>query len=110
MKRPSWPRPHSGCSAPHAQSSVTLYGLIDAGITYSNKVATTGGHDKLVKYGDGVASGSRWGIRGTEDLGGGLKALFVLENGFSSGDGSIGAARSSAGRHSSACRRTVSAR
>ena len=98
-------------TAAHAQSSVTLYGLIDAGITYSNKVATTGGHDKLVKYGDGVASGSRWGIRGTEDLGGGLKALFVLENGFSSGDGSIGqAARSSAGRHSSACRRTVSAR
>ncbi|WP_321938205.1 porin [Burkholderia cepacia] len=77
-------------TAAHAQSSVTLYGLIDAGITYSNKVATSGGHGKLVKYGDGVASGSRWGIRGTEDLGGGLKALFVLENGFSSGDGSIG--------------------
>ncbi|PFH19573.1 porin [Burkholderia sp. JKS000303] len=76
--------------AAHAQSSVTLYGLIDAGVTYSNKVATSTGHDKLVKYGDGVASGSRWGIRGTEDLGGGLKALFVLESGFSSGDGTIG--------------------
>ena len=72
----------------HAQSSVTLYGLIDAGITYSNKVATTGGQQ--ARRTDGVASGSRWGIRGTEDLGGGLKALFVLENGFSSGDGSIG--------------------
>ncbi|HHT9054740.1 TPA: porin, partial [Burkholderia cenocepacia] len=77
-------------TAAHAQSSVTLYGLIDAGVAYSNKVATTGGHGKLVKYGDGVASGSRWGIRGSEDLGDGLKALFVLENGFSSGDGSIG--------------------
>ncbi|MGN7984871.1 porin [Burkholderia sp. 22313] len=38
----------------------------------------------------GVAAGSRWGIRGTEDLGGGLKALFLLESGFSSGDGTIG--------------------
>ncbi|AIO35411.1 porin [Burkholderia pseudomultivorans] len=78
-----------GASA-HAQSSVTLYGLIDAGVTYANKVATSTGHGKLVKYGDGVASGSRWGIRGTEDLGGGLKALFVLESGFSSGDGTLG--------------------
>ncbi|EGD00351.1 putative porin, partial [Burkholderia sp. TJI49] len=68
----------------------TLYGLIDAGVTYANKVATSTGHGKLVKYGDGVASGSRWGIRGTEDLGGGLKALFVLESGFSSGDGTLG--------------------
>jgi predicted porin len=78
-------------SAAHAQSSVTLYGIIDAGITYANKVATTGGgHDSLWKYGDGVASGSRWGLRGTEDLGGGLKALFVLENGFDSGTGVLG--------------------
>ncbi|CAG9261299.1 MULTISPECIES: porin [Paraburkholderia] len=76
--------------AAHAQSSVTLYGLLDAGITYANKVATSTGHDSLVKYGDGVASGSRWGLRGTEDLGGGLKALFVLESGFSTGDGTSG--------------------
>ena len=76
--------------AAHAQSSVTLYGLIDAGITYANKVATSTGHDSLVRYGDGVASGSRWGLRGTEDLGGGLKALFVLESGFSTGDGTSG--------------------
>ncbi|MFP3550364.1 porin [Paraburkholderia sp. SIMBA_049] len=73
-----------------AQSSVTLYGLLDAGITYANKVATSTGHDSLVKYGDGVASGSRWGLRGTEDLGGGLKAIFVLESGFSTGDGTSG--------------------
>ncbi|MCM3011331.1 porin [Bacillus subtilis] len=36
-------------TAAHAQRSVTLYGLFDAGITYSSKVATTGGHGKLVK-------------------------------------------------------------
>ena len=76
--------------AAHAQSSVTLYGLLDAGVTYANKVATSTGHDSLVKYGDGVASGSRWGLRGTEDLGGGLKAIFVLESGFSTGDGTSG--------------------
>lgn len=74
----------------HAQSSVTLYGVIDAGITYANKVASTAGHGSVLKYGDGVSQGSRFGIRGAEDLGGGLKALFVLENGFNSGDGTLG--------------------
>ncbi|HEY3598126.1 MAG TPA: porin [Paraburkholderia sp.] len=74
----------------HAQSSVTLYGIIDAGISYVSNAATSAGHDSLVKYADGVASGSRWGVRGSEDLGGGLKALFVLENGFNSGDGAMG--------------------
>jgi predicted porin len=78
-------------SAAHAQSSVTLYGVIDAGISYVNNSKTaTGGHDNLVKYDDGVAQGSRWGLRGNEDLGGGLKALFVLENGFNSGNGTLG--------------------
>lgn len=78
-------------TAAHAQSSVTLYGLIDAGISYVNHSKTaSGGHDKLFKYDDGVAQGSRWGLRGTEDLGNGLKALFVLENGFNSGNGTLG--------------------
>jgi predicted porin len=72
----------------HAQSSVTLYGLIDAGITYANH-GGTGGKD-LVEYGDGVSQGSRWGLRGSEDLGGGLKAIFTLENGFNSGTGALG--------------------
>ena len=75
----------------HAQSSVTLYGVIDAGISYVNHSKTAnGGSGKLFKYDDGVAQGSRWGLRGTEDLGGGLKAIFVLENGFNSGNGAIG--------------------
>ncbi|PLZ02859.1 porin [Burkholderia sp. WAC0059] len=82
-----------GCaaSAAHAQSSVTLYGIIDSGITYVNHAATAGGgHGSLVEYGDGVAQGSRWGIRGAEDLGGGLKTVFALESGFSSGNGTLG--------------------
>ncbi|MEZ2312014.1 porin [Paraburkholderia sp. RCC_158] len=74
----------------HAQSSVTLYGVIDAGITYVNRVASVTAHGSVLKYGDGVSQGSRFGIRGAEDLGGGLKALFVLENGFNSGDGTLG--------------------
>ncbi|KVN24996.1 porin [Burkholderia pyrrocinia] len=77
-------------SAAHAQSSVTLYGLIDAGISYVNHSKSGSGSDKLFKYDDGVAQGSRWGLRGTEDLGGGLKAIFVLENGFNSGTGALG--------------------
>ncbi|KAF1050923.1 MAG: Outer membrane porin protein [Burkholderia gladioli] len=77
-------------SAAHAQSSVTLYGVIDAGVSYVNHSKTATGSDKLFKYDDGVAQGSRWGLRGTEDLGGGLKALFVLENGFSTANGTAG--------------------
>ncbi|SAK55105.1 porin [Caballeronia pedi] len=74
----------------HAQSSVTLYGIIDAGISYANNAARTGGSDSLWKYDDGVAQGSRWGLKGSEDLGGGLKAIFTLENGFNSGNGTLG--------------------
>jgi predicted porin len=72
----------------HAQSSVTMYGLIDAGFTYVNHAGTKG--QSLYQYGDGVAQGSRWGMRGSEDLGGGLKAIFTLENGFNSGTGAAG--------------------
>lgn len=72
-----------------AQSSVTLYGLIDAGINYVNNAATPTGHASSVRYGDG-ASQNRWGIRGTEDLGGGLRAVFALEDGFNAGTGVIG--------------------
>lgn len=85
-------------SAAHAQSSVTLYGLIDAGISYVNNSKSGTSHDKLFKYDDGVAQGSRWGLRGTEDLGGGLKALFVLENGFNSGNGTAGQGNAMFGR------------
>ncbi|WP_431824117.1 porin [Burkholderia sp. F1] len=87
-------------SAAHAQSSVTLYGLIDAGISYVNHSSpkTTGVGSKLFKFDDGVAQGSRWGLRGTEDLGGGLKAIFVLENGFNVGTGVAGQGQAMFGR------------
>jgi GBP family porin len=73
-------------TAAHAQSSVTLYGLIDAGITYTNNQA---GHSNW-KATSGSVNGSRWGLRGSEDLGGGLKAIFTLENGFNIMNGQNG--------------------
>jgi GBP family porin len=72
-------------TAAQAQSSVTLYGLIDAGITYTNNQQ---GHSNF-KATSGSVNGSRWGLRGAEDLGGGLKAIFVLENGFNIFNGTL---------------------
>ncbi|MCG1041335.1 porin [Mycetohabitans sp. B8] len=70
----------------HAQSSVTLYGIIDEGLNYTSN---SGGHT-LWNLSSGVMQGSRWGLRGTEDLGGGLKAIFTLENGFDVNTGKFG--------------------
>ncbi|SAL50906.1 porin [Caballeronia sordidicola] len=72
--------------AAHAQSSVTLYGIVDAGFVYNNNSAG----QKLYSTSAGNLQGDRWGLRGTEDLGGGLKALFVLENGFNAFTGKLG--------------------
>lgn len=73
-----------GVSA-HAQSTVTLYGLIDEGLTYTSNV---GGHSNWELM-SGEAQGSRWGIKGSEDLGGGLQAVFRLENGFDASSGRL---------------------
>ncbi|MDQ8032361.1 MAG: porin [Bordetella sp.] len=72
-----------------AETSVTLYGLIDTGIGYQR---IKGGDDHQSKFGmaNGVSSGSRWGLRGSEDLGDGLSAVFVLESGFNSANGQSG--------------------
>lgn len=69
----------------HAQSSVTLYGIIDAGFTYINNQ----GGERLIEFQDGANYGSRIGFKGSEDLGGGMKAIFQLENGFSLGTGQL---------------------
>lgn len=69
-----------------AQSSVTLYGIIDNGITYATN--QDGKHSWQAV--SGVAAGSRWGFTGTEDLGGGMKAIFTLENGFDGFSGQAG--------------------
>jgi len=71
-----------------AESSVTLYGIIDTGLGYTN-IKPGKGMESHSSFGmiNGVQSGSRWGLRGTEDLGDGLKAVFTLESGFNSGNG-----------------------
>jgi len=75
----------------YAQSSVTLYGVVDAGIEYANHQPTTaGGSHDVVRLTSGNMSGSRWGLRGVEDLGGGLKGIFVLESGFNIDNGTSG--------------------
>lgn len=68
----------------HAQSSVTLYGIVDVGIEHINNTQSGGA---ITREASGNLSGSRWGLKGVEDLGGGLKAIFTLENGFNVNDG-----------------------
>jgi predicted porin len=81
----------AGTGMAHAQSSVSIYGLIDLGLTYySNAVKTGGGGASLLRMDSGIAQGSRIGFKGTEDLGGGLNAFFTLESGFGADDGSLG--------------------
>ncbi|PXW25714.1 porin [Paraburkholderia caballeronis] len=76
-----------GClSTAHAQSSVTLYGVVDAGLTFNSNAKG----EKQYAMTSGNASGSRWGFRGNEDLGGGLSTFFRLEGGFSTTNGTIG--------------------
>ncbi|MFY2993563.1 porin [Achromobacter xylosoxidans] len=78
-------------SVAQAATSVTLYGLIDTGIGYNRITGDANGADysgSRIGMINGVQAGSRWGLRGTEDLGDGLRAVFRLENGFNSADGS----------------------
>jgi predicted porin len=74
----------------HAQSSVTLYGIVDTGIGYQSSSAALGsnaGGRSQVKMINGIWAGSRFGLKGSEDLGGGTRAIFQLEEGFNSATG-----------------------
>ncbi|WP_321884976.1 porin [Paraburkholderia bannensis] len=73
--------------AAHAQSSVTLYGVIDTSLTYVNHSAANKSLWALGNSSNGNLAGTRWGVKGSEDLGGGLKAIFQLENGFNPSTG-----------------------
>jgi predicted porin len=74
-------------SAVFAQSSgpqVTLYGILDANVQVLDGAST------VTRVQSGGLQGSRFGLRGSEDLGGGLKAFFTLESGINVDDGSYG--------------------
>ena len=72
-------------------ADVTLYGVVDAGLQY-NHIDMDGQGDDIDTFSmkSGQQSGSRWGLKGTEDLGNGLTVGFVLENGFTFDDGQDG--------------------
>lgn len=70
-----------------AQSSVTLFGRVDASIGSTKDTVANTSLTKLFNGSDAGLTGSRWGMFGTEDLGGGLKAVFKLENRFNVDDG-----------------------
>ncbi len=84
-------------SAAYAQTSVTVYGVIDLSVNYTTHQDAAGDH--VFSLGDsnastgagdggqGALSGSRWGLKGEEDLGGGSKAIFKLESGFTANNG-----------------------
>ncbi len=65
-----------------AQTNVTLYGIIDAAAVVENN-----GDRSAFNIQSGVSAGNRWGLRGTEDLGGGLKGIFTLEGGYQNDTG-----------------------
>lgn len=69
----------------HAQSSVTLYGVVDSGLRYTNN-----GHGAVATMNaNGWLSSSRFGFLGREDLGGGWATLFQLETGFNPSNGAL---------------------
>ncbi|QGZ66150.1 porin [Paraburkholderia acidisoli] len=78
-----------GSQVAHAQGSLTLYGIIDEGVTWSSNQK---GHS-AVQLQSGKLGGSRWGLRGEEPLGNGLSAIMNLENGFNATNGTNSAGR-----------------
>lgn len=80
------------CGSAHAQSHVTVFGIIDGGLLYTNRTldATTGSNaGKQFSMIDGGSSYSQFGLLGSEDLGGGLQAKFKLESGISIANGAL---------------------
>ena len=75
-------------------ADVTMYGRLDAGFQYNDQTVEVNGNevidDSSFKMGSGQSTGSRFGVKGTEELSEGLKAGFVLEHGFSVDNGAFG--------------------
>jgi len=76
--------------AASAQTNVTIYGLVDAAITrHDTNAAGVKPTWTLDSSTLNNKNGSRLGFKGTEDLGGGLSAIFTLENGFGVDNGAL---------------------
>jgi predicted porin len=75
----------------HAQSSLTLYGRFDDGIEYINGLVNgAGGHTHRIRFESGDWGGSLFGLKGSEDIGGGVKVLFHLETIPNTATGAVG--------------------
>jgi len=80
LAHPAWAQPDA------ARSNVSIYGVVDAGLSFE-----AGNKDgSITKVTGGIASGSRLGFKGTEDLGGGTTAMFLLESGIQADTGTSG--------------------
>jgi predicted porin len=77
-------------SAAHAQSSVTLYGTIDTAVAYFSNQKGTHTSGGTFQMESGTLTGDNWGLKGNEDLGGGLSAVFNLQSGFNVNNGAAG--------------------
>ncbi|MCM3500181.1 porin, partial [Staphylococcus capitis] len=80
-------------AAAFAQTSVTLYGRIDGGIEYLNHIATPNGSKSRWSAESGDWGTSMFGLKGVEDLGGGLSTVFNLETAFQVMNGQTGGGR-----------------
>ncbi|MDA1813394.1 porin, partial [Bacillus cereus] len=78
-----------------AQSSVEMFGIVDVHINSARSGAT-----RLSRLEDGGSAASRIGFRGSEDLGGGLKAIYTLESGFAPDQGTFNQGGRGFGRQS----------
>ncbi|MDY6010876.1 MAG: porin, partial [Duodenibacillus sp.] len=67
-------------------ADVTLYGVVDLGLQYNHSNPAKGASTSTVTMENGQSAGSRWGLKGVEDLGA-FKVGFILEDGFSSDTG-----------------------
>lgn len=80
--------------AAQAESSVTLYGVVDAGYGVQKSSLSVNGvrqySNRTIGARGNVQNGSRWGLKGTEDLGNGTSAIFQIESGFSVHTGTAG--------------------
>ena len=87
-----WPARAAGLAAAallpmaaHAQSNLSLYGMLDVGVQHLTHANAAGASQTALASGSFLPS--RWGMRGQEDLGGGYNAFFLLEAGFNVDDG-----------------------
>lgn len=78
-----------GAFAGSAAADVQLYGVVDEGFIYTNTKVTDEKSDNQFQLGSGLNLGSRWGLKGTEDLGNGYKVGFKLESGFNADTGTL---------------------